>query len=287
MAINTGNKDKKESHRLNSSQIKDVWGSHILKVKSSDNKDVGIITDILDNKIVGVSVMPNGMRHKYVIPTSIVNQNFSHNNVLLAIPYDKLRKYEVKEFSYREHFLWIGVCIVLIVALSIALFYALVETIDPSTVSSILPSNVSLVKFPNGTIITTSKFDPNILQFPSFPKIPIFVLLWGFIGSAVYVLKVLTGTISEKRYDNSYLPFHIARLFIGSALAAAAYFILITGSVFGLSIDFTKIDPTIIPYVYAIVAFMTGYFVRPIIKSMSNIVNALFNIETEREKGEK
>ena len=88
----------------------------------------------------------------------------------------------------------------------------------------------------NATVIRTSH--TNTL---SVPQIPRFIILWGYIGAAAYLLKVVTGYLGSREYRSSYLPFHIVRLFIGPALAVLMYFILQTGSFFGLSFDITKV----------------------------------------------
>lgn len=176
---------------------------------------------------------------------------------------------------YVPHFLWIGVCI----AMLIALYFAYMETTKKSTLDLLLPRvNITVTKYQNGTTSIT-KSNPQASQYLSTPQIPRFVLLWGFIGSAAYVLKVVTGVIGGNRYDNSYLPYHISRLVLGPALAAAAYFILLSGSIFGLSFDISKVDFQTLPYLYATVAFVTGYFVRPIINALSKMVNAIFNMD--------
>ena len=131
-----------------------------------------------------------------------------------------------KILPYSGHLLWIRVCIVLI----LAVYHAYIETTKETTLNLLLPPQNIVIKYPNGTFAYTESY-PKDFPFLHIPQIPRFVLLWEFIGSAVYVLKVITVAISDKRYDNSYLPHHIASFFIGSVLAAAVYFLLITGSV--------------------------------------------------------
>jgi hypothetical protein len=191
------------------------------------------------------------------------------------------------------HALWIIVTISLIAAI----YYAYEDTIAKSPLDKILPrTNITIYPLPNATIypapnattttrITTTTITEvaklpksGLLQLPSL-QIPRFIILWGYIGAAAYVLKTVTGKLGTGKYNGSYLPFHISRLFIGPALAVLMYFILRTGSFFGLSFDVTKVPLDLLPYLYAGMAFLTGYFVRQIIETLSKIINAIFNIE--------
>jgi hypothetical protein len=142
----------------------------------------------------------------------------------------------------------------------------------------ILPkTNISVSTVSNITTVTkVTHSNGNIL--PSL-QIPRFIILWGYIGASAYLLKVVTAYLGEGKYDGSYLPFHITRLFIGPALAMLMYFILRTGSFFGLSFDITKVPIDLRPSLYAAMAFLTGYFVRQIIETLSTIINAIFNIK--------
>jgi len=127
------------------------------------------------------------------------------------------------------HALWIIVTISLIAAI----YYAYLDTTAKSSLDNILPkTNITISALPNATT-TVTKVIPRSNILPSL-QIPRFIILWGYIGAAAYLLKVVTGYLGEGKYDGSYLPFHICRLFIGPALAVAMYFILRTGSFFGL-----------------------------------------------------
>ena len=175
------------------------------------------------------------------------------------------------------HVLWVLVSISLIAAL----YFAYLDTTSKSTLDMLLPKtnitiNTQNISSTTATTIVTKTSHTPIL---SVPQIPRFVIIWGYIGAAAYLLKVVTGYLGEGDYKKSYLPFHISRLFIGPALAVLTYFILQTGSFFGLSFDITKVPIPLLPYLYAGVAFLTGYFVRSIIETLSKIINAIFNIK--------
>lgn len=171
------------------------------------------------------------------------------------------------------HALWIIVAISLIGAI----YYAYLDTIAKSSLDMILPkTNISVSTVSN--ITTVTKVIPKSNVLPSL-QIPRFIILWGYIGASAYLLKVVTAYLGEGKYDGSYMPFHISRLFIGPALAVVMYFILRTGSFFGLSFDITKVPIDLLPYLYAAAAFLTGYFVRQIIETLSKVINAIFNIK--------
>ena len=178
------------------------------------------------------------------------------------------------------HVLWIAVALSLI----FGLYLAYLETVSKSIIDTVVPrTNVTVAHFQNGTTAvnqTGTGFSPYL----SIPQIPRFVLIWGYIGAAAYLLKVVTGYIGKGDYDGRFLPYHIARLFIGPALAVVIYFILETGSFFGLSFDVTKVSLQLLPYLYAGVAFLTGYFARSIIETLSKIINSIFNIDSSKEE---
>jgi hypothetical protein len=176
-----------------------------------------------------------------------------------------------------------GVIIVLVlvsISLVAALYFAYIDTTAKSTLDWFLPkANITINTIninATDTVTVTKSAHTNTL---SVPQIPRFVIIWGYIGAAAYLLKVITGYLGAREYQNSYLPFHITRLFIGPALAVMTYFILQTGSFFGLSFDVTKVPIQLLPYLYAGVAFLSGYFVRSIIETLSNIINAIFSLK--------
>ena len=148
--------------------------------------------------------------------------------------------------------------------------------------------NVSMPISVNETTSTTTgqaQLDPANLKPP---YIPIFIALWGYIGAACYVLKVSTIKIYSKAgFNKKQIPDHIARLFIGTAVAIVTFFILSTGGFFGLTIDFSKIsNPILLPYAYGAVAFFSGYFVRHIISITSGIIDNVF-LHDKRSKEEE
>jgi hypothetical protein len=169
--------------------------------------------------------------------------------------------------------------------LIIALYFAYLETVQANNLlDMILPHHILET---NNTIViqknATSIFNPSNLEPPFIPR---FIMLWGYIGSAVYVLKVTTGKLREKEgFDLNHLPDQLARLFIGTIIAVFAFFILVTGGFFGLTIDVTKIsNPEYIEYVYAAIAFISGYSVRHIVKLISTFLNAIFRLDPLDER---
>jgi hypothetical protein len=140
----------------------------------------------------------------------------------------------------------------------------------PSAVFSGLPrQNVTITS--NATAVTQT------VETTPTPSLPLFIVLFGYMGSAAYVLKVTTAKIGAGNFQNSYIPFHIIRLLIGPVFAIITYFILLSGGFFGLTVDLTKVSPRFIQYVYAIVAFLTGYFVRQIVDVFTNLLNSVFH----------
>jgi hypothetical protein len=117
------------------------------------------------------------------------------------------------------------------------------------------------------------------------PFIHRFIALWGYIGAAVYILKVTAIKVYNNKFESRFIPWHIANLFIGTIAAIIISFILFTGGFFGLAIDVNKIaDASLLPYVYAAVAFFSGYNVRHIIALTSGIIKNVFLHDT-RDRG--
>jgi len=110
--------------------------------------------------------------------------------------------------------------------------------------------------------------------FFSDPNIPNYVIIWGFIGAATYVSKTVSGHIGKGTFDEQFIPFHVSRLAIGPALAVIVYFILSSGSLLGITIK-TDGDNLHLMYAYSAIAFMSGYFVRHVIDSLSIILDTI------------
>jgi hypothetical protein len=148
--------------------------------------------------------------------------------------------------------------------------------------------NITRPLFPEDNI--TQPFLPERINPPFIPR---FVMIWGFIGACSYVLKVTTIKIQKGQFKNQYIPYHITRLFIGIAAAIIVSFILFTGGFFGFTIDVNKVtNPELVQFVYAAVAFFSGYSVRHIISITSGIIDNVFfhdrrDADPKRGQGEE
>ena len=171
------------------------------------------------------------------------------------------------------HAFWIIVSILLVLALYVAYSEALS---NQQQFSNILSQNVTTIKSPQNQTTTVVTETPT-----TSPLIPTYILIWGFIGSSVYSLKVTTDKIRKGQFENKNIPHLTIRLFIGPALAVVIFFILITGIFFGLTIDFSKVQPTLISYVYAAIAFLSGYFVNDVISMFSSIMTGLLRFKPQ------
>jgi hypothetical protein len=196
------------------------------------------------------------------------------------------------------HALWIFVTISLILAIALAfltpalpdityngfhIFLGLSRQNVTVTSNSTTSSVTSTLSTPAPSV-THKPSTPAAIQTGGMPIIPLFVIIWGYIGASVYVLRITTNHIGKKDFQNAYIPFHVIRLFIGPAFAIIIFFILFSGGFFGLTIDLTKVSPRYIQYVYAAIAFLTGYFVRRIIEILTNIVESIFHTATTEVK---
>jgi hypothetical protein len=112
------------------------------------------------------------------------------------------------------------------------------------------------------------------------PEVPLYIVLWGFIGSAAYVGKTVVGYIGTDKFEDRYIPFHVMRLIVGPAIAVILYFILVSRSFFGITLE---VQPGYEAYAYAVVAFIGGYFVRHAIDIISNVLDSVFRLEKAGE----
>ena len=160
------------------------------------------------------------------------------------------------------------------------------NTLTPSVTNNTNTLTPSVTNKPStlAPSVTNKPSTPAAIQTGGVPIIPLFVIIWGYIGASVYVLRITTYHIGKKDFQNAYIPFHVIRLFIGPAFAIIIFFILFSGGFFGLTIDLTKVSPRYIQYVYAAIAFLTGYFVRRIIEILTNIVESIFHTTTTEVK---
>jgi hypothetical protein len=132
---------------------------------------------------------------------------------------------------------------------------------------------------------TTRTGSPEDMDTPFIHR---FIALWGYIGASIYTLKVTTIKIYNNEFENRFIPWHIANLFVGTIAAIIISFILFTGGFFGLTIDVGKIaDIRLLPYVYAAVAFFSGYNVRHIIALTSGIIKNVFLHDARDQGSEK
>lgn len=119
---------------------------------------------------------------------------------------------------------------------------------------------------------------------PSFKS---YIPLWGLVGSSSYVFVTTAKYIRNDKFHRRYIPEQISRLVIGPAIAVVVFYVVSTGSFFGLSFDITKIASGVSPtYVYAAVSFFVGYTTRGAIKTFSGIINAVFRMDDEDDSSE-
>ena len=184
--------------------------------------------------------------------------------------------------------LWIGITISLIVAL----YVAYLEAVAATTLDFFLPrakvtETLKQTSTGNQTTKTITEVIPELEQMHP-PFIPRFVIIWGYIGAATYALKVITKKVADNKFDKEHIPEHIGRLFIGTALAVFIFFVLSTGGFFGLTIDVTKLThPNLVQYVYAVIAFISGYAVNHVIIVMSGIVDVVFKAKAQQDEERK
>jgi hypothetical protein len=117
-----------------------------------------------------------------------------------------------------------------------------------------------------------------------YPTFKAYIPLWGLVGSSSYVFVTTAKYIKNGKFQRRYIPEQISRLVIGPAIAVVVFYVLSTGSFFGLSFDITKIASGVSPaYVYAAVSFFVGYTTRGAIRTFSGIINTIFRMDDEED----
>lgn len=116
------------------------------------------------------------------------------------------------------------------------------------------------------------------------PFVPMYIIVWGFIGGASYVVKTVASYMGSGKFEDKYIPYHLARLVLGPALAMIVYFILKSGGVFGITLEVAG-DKEL--YAYAVLAFASGYFVRHVIDTLSEIMDAVLKLPKDSKGTEQ
>lgn len=145
----------------------------------------------------------------------------------------------------------IGVLIVLTVVT--AIFFAIVI---PSSI--FVPDDGS----PINMINTSLNFE--IILAPAF------VYVWGIMGTLSYLLWACITHIAKKDFDTYYVPWYFLRIPLGAMMAAAIYFVVVSGFVtLGEEAKMDSNSP------FIVLAFISGFSIRYSMNTLDRVTNAI------------
>lgn len=61
--------------------------------------------------------------------------------------------------------------------------------------------------------------------------VPVYIFLWGMLGTLAYLLWACLNHIAQKDFDNYYIPYYFLRLPMGAIMAAITYAVILAGFV--------------------------------------------------------
>jgi hypothetical protein len=89
-----------------------------------------------------------------------------------------------------------------------------------------------LIAGPLAAYLIAKYFGYDIIQCkPVWLRMPVFILAWGYLGSAAYVLITISNRLSKKLFDPRDMLFYAYRLLLGGILAGAIFYVMQMGLV--------------------------------------------------------
>lgn len=106
--------------------------------------------------------------------------------------------------------------------------------------------------------------------------VPVYVYVWGVIGTMAYSLWAGLTHIAHKDFDNYYIPWYFIRLPLGAMIAAIFYFVITAGFIQPIvaSGGTSKLD-VVDPFV--VISFLSGFGVRYSINTLDKILQGIMN----------
>jgi len=99
---------------------------------------------------------------------------------------------------------------------------------------------------------------------------PAYVYVWGIMGTLSYLLWACVTHIANKDFDNYYVPWFVLRIPLGAIMAAAIYFVVVSGFVtLGDKIEVESNIP------FIVLAFISGFSIRYSMNTLDRVTNAI------------
>jgi len=140
------------------------------------------------------------------------------------------------------------------------IFFAIVAS------SSIFVPDMSQSQSDNGIpigMINTS-LDFQIILAPAY------VYVWGIMGTLSYLLWACVTHIANKDFDNYYVAWYVLRIPLGAIMAAAIYFVVVSG--FVTMGDDIEVKSNI---QFIVLAFISGFSIRYSMNTLDRVTSAI------------
>ena len=124
-----------------------------------------------------------------------------------------------------------------------------------------------------------TSFDTEILT------IPLYVYVWGVMGTLAYLIWACVTHIAYKDFDNYYIPWYVFRVPLGGMMAAIIYLVFFAGmSTLNLP-EGTEITEDS-QYPFWVLAFLSGFSIRYSMNTLDRVTRSLMP-NTQDKKGNK
>ncbi len=100
--------------------------------------------------------------------------------------------------------------------------------------------------------------------------VPAYVYVWGVIGTLAYLLWACITHIAHKNFDNYYIPWYFLRVPLGAIMAAAIYYVVVSG--------FITLNEGVAPDGYGpfiVLAFVSGFSIRYSMNTIDKVISAM------------
>lgn len=106
--------------------------------------------------------------------------------------------------------------------------------------------------------------------------VPVYVYVWGVIGTMAYSLWAGLTHMAHKDFDNYYIPWYFIRLPLGAMIAAIFYFVITAGFIqptiaSGDTAKLENVDP------FVVISFLSGFGVRYSINTLDKILQGIMS----------
>ena len=121
-----------------------------------------------------------------------------------------------------------------------------------------------------------SSLDPSDVTEQSIPKIlsiPVYVYVWGIIGTLAYLIWSCVTHIGSKDFDNHFIPWYVFRISLGAIMAAVIYLVFVSGFI-TINSGQTATDFESDPRPIMVLAVLSGFSIRYSMDTIDRVARA-------------